>query len=131
VDNACYCVQAPRSSEEMYKFFNELRIHREPAVIEGLNFNTTLNQETSNTGSQSGPSSTDSSDVSDSATATATKMVDIGDAIHFPDCDSTPVEDTDVSFDRQPCILTAEQIEALDAQLPPELKYCNWKLKYK
>jgi len=122
---------APRSSEEMYKFFNELRIHREPAVIEGLNFNTTLNQETSNTGSQSGPSSTDSSDVSDSATATATKMVDIGDAIHFPDCDSTPVEDTDVSFDRQPCILTAEQIEALDAQLPPELKYCNWKLKYK
>jgi hypothetical protein len=116
----------------MYKYFTELRISREPAVIEGLNLNHTRTHTRTHTHTHKVDATTTATSSEQTTHASLTSSV-TGDAIHFPDysCDdASAVVDTCV-YDRQPCILTAEQITALDALLPVELKYCHWKLKYK
>lgn len=148
----------------MYLHFTELRISREPAVIEGLNLNHALMQQRV---AASAPLSLPRRPPlksrplhrpgAHSAPAPPTAAPE-GDAIHFPDFEDTPAasasaaaavtsavtsvvsavtpggysaaEDTRV-YDRQPCILSAAQIAALDAALPPELQCLDWKLRYK
>ena len=116
----------------MYRLFTDLRLTREPAVIEGLNLHSFRTTAT-----------TSASTTSTSSTATAATTIPI-----LPLLESTeegedegsgsgsgsvrpPLTMVDRPFTRPPCILSAAQIVALEELLPPDMRFCDWTLKYK
>ena len=101
----------------MYKIFIDLRISREAAVIEGLNLNHVRS-------TKRWSDETDDKyehDVNDN-------KVEENSNKHKNDLEQRLAN---MVFRRQPCILTADQIEALAAVLPQEMRYSDWNLKYK
>lgn len=140
----------------MYRHFTELRISREPAVIEGLTLRTLQNNgniKTSSTFSTSTIPVSRSSNLSESKTTVRSTPTTIatpassgettsdnaalipaagaGEGAGGQGAFKEGMVMVDRAFSRPPCILTASQIAALEVLLPPDMRYCDWRLKYK